>query len=378
MSQLKVVVPLLNKRTAPVENTDDVRNVVGQVNDKFQFESVEEKENSLGTWFKDRDGNWYWGGGLADILSIVLPGNKIIPLGKQLFDPDKMSWGHKFYDIPFIWDDLKTKGRGVIVAVIDTGIDDKHPDLVSNIHPLSKSFFADEKDISDIDGHGTQMAGIITASGNSKVFGVAPESKILIVKAAQQVRGADVKLFAKALNHAAGIKEIDIISISNCFFINDPDLQVAVKNCISNNKIIVAAIGNGRDFIGKPNGPDDDTYPACFTDVIAIGAFDEQGQICSFSNWNAHVSFLSPGDFSILTTGLNNSSTKGAGTSIATAFTAGCLALLLSYAKANSILPSKCIQAILDSCDDIGGAIGKDIQSGNGRMNLRNAITKLK
>jgi hypothetical protein len=90
------------------------------------------------------------------------------------------------------------------------------------------------------------------------------------------------------------------------------------------------------------------------------------------------LSFLSPGDYSVLTTGVHNTSMKGAGTSIATAFAAGSLALLLAYAKNNAISPIICQQAILETCDDIGASIGHDIQSGFGRMNIRNAITKLK
>lgn len=383
MLQLRVHVKRLNKRRQIPVHFPDRDNIIGEVFEGFVFEGEEVAivpNPNLGKWYKDRDGFFYWGGGVTELIIVTSPVPPAIqpPEGVLQFDSNKMSWAHKFYDIPFIWNDLKTKGKGVTVAVIDTGVDDKHPDLISNIHSLSKSLIGSEKDILDIDGHGTQMAGIIAASGHSKVFGVAPEAKILIVRAATEVRGVDIKLFAKALNHAATINEVDIISVSNCFFIDDRDLQNAVTNCLENNKIIVAAIGNGRDFIGKPNGPDEDTFPACYANVIGVGAFDQQGRICTFSNWNSHLDFLSPGDFSVLTTGINNNSAQGAGTSIATAFTAGCLALLLSFAKTNAISPEKCIQSILDSCDDIGVVIGKDLQSGNGRMNLRNAINKLK
>ncbi len=376
MTRYKVIVPLLNKRSAPVENTADKRNVIGTVNDLFEFDAVEEETNGLGTWFKDSDGSWYWGGAL-EIISAARPTAMAVPAG-QIFDPLKMSWGHQFYEIPFIWSHLETKGEGVTVAVIDTGIDKNHVDLIPNIHPLSKSFINADTDIVDIDGHGTQMAGIIAATGNSKVFGVAPAAKLLVIRAAEESRGADVKLFAKALNFAAGISEIDIISVSDGFSVNDPDLESAILNCISNNKIIVAAIGNGRDFIRKPNGPDIDKFPACYKNVTAIGAFDQQGQLCDFSNWNAALAFVSPGDLSVLTTDINNGTTMGKQTSIATAFTAGSLALLISYAKKNAIPAAKCLQVILDTCDDIGNTVGRDIQSGNGRMNLRNAITKLK
>jgi len=368
MARVRVIVSLLNKRTQPVDDMADTKNVMGDVRMGFEFESVETETHRSGTWYKDSDGYYYWGGGLKEI-------NGMDSSAKIPFDPNKMSWGHKWYDIPFVWDNLQTKGKGITVAVIDTGVDRTHPDLIGNIHPLSKSFIGD---ITDNDGHGTNMAGIIGAGGNSLVYGIAPEVKLLIVKAAENVRGADPKLFASALNYVTGIPEVDIVSISNGFFVDDPDLKTAIQNCISAKKIIVAAIGNGRDIIGKPDGPDDDTFPACYDNIIAIGAFDQQGQICNFSNWNGHLAFLAPGDYSVLTTGINHTAMMGAGTSIATAFTAGSLALLLSYAKDQNLLPLDCLQAVLNTCDDIGNAIGKDIQSGNGRMNLRNAVAKLK
>ncbi len=381
MYQLEVTVPKLNIRNTPVADPT-FKNWIGEIDLGGTFRAIDKIEGTpheifpgvINDWYKDEHNRFYWAGGVEEVITPA-PGAAEATMPESEWA--KMSWGHKFYDIPSIWDKLQTKGKGVTVAVIDTGIDVKHPDLISNIHSLSKGFLGDEKNISDTDGHGTQMAGIIAASGNI-VYGVAPEVKLLITKATEHERGAQPGVFANALNYVAGIPEVDIISVSNCFFIDDSGLQSAIQNCLSAKKIIVAAIGNGRDFIGKPNGPDDDTYPACYDNVIAIGAFDKQGEICGFSNWNAHLSFLSPGDFSVLTTGLNNSSVMGAGTSIATAFTAGSLALLLSYAKSNSIPPMKCIQAILDTCDDIGGIVGKDIESGFGRMNLRNAITKLK
>ena len=64
MSFLRIVVPLLNKRTSPVEDVSNKTNVVGQDKGNYQFESVGEVINSLGTWYRDRGGHYYWGGGI--------------------------------------------------------------------------------------------------------------------------------------------------------------------------------------------------------------------------------------------------------------------------------------------------------------------------
>lgn len=328
-------------------------------------------------WYKGMDGYYYWSGGFFPNVNVETVFSNNSKTNMIQFDPKKMSWGHKWYNIPFIWNDLNTMGRGITIAVIDTGIDDHHVDLISNIHKSSKSFVDNDSSISDIVGHGTKMAGIIGATGKNKVYGVAPECNLLILKASNQESGPDVKPFVDALTYVSSIKEVDIVSFSNVLD-NDVNLKGAVEKCINNNKIVIASIGDARDIFGNPDGPDDDTFPACYNNIIAVGSFDQQGKICTFSNWNSHLSFLAPGDDQILTTGLNNSTAMGGQTSIAAALTSGCLALLLSYAKINALQPVDCINAIINTCDDIGTTIGKDIQSGYGRMNLRNAIAKLK
>lgn len=377
----------LNKRSRIPTKMPDDHGIVDTVPKGHLFFGTEVKGSTLSSpldkWYQDLDGYYYWGGAISEIFNAALPGANLAAAGAVSFDPGKMSWAHQFYNIPLIWSDLETRGKGVTVAVIDTGIDDSHPDLISNIHPLSKSFIGSEKDISDSAGHGTNMAGIIAASGSLKVFGVAPESRVLIVKATTHTNGVDLKIFANAVNYAASIPDVDIVSISYSFLIDDPGLKKAIQNCIDAKKIVVAAIGNRRNS-SKPE--DDDTHPACYntgfpgnTGVIAVGAFDKNGHLCSFSNWNKHLCFISPGDFSVLTTGVGNASANGSLTSIATAFTAGSLAVMISYLKSSKPQHiSNCVKTILDSCDDIGSTLGFDERAGYGRLNLRNAVAKIK
>ena len=331
--------------------------VDGQLYKGGEFEKIN-------LWYKDAANNYYWSGGFA-VEKMVTPTE---------FDPAKMSWGHERYNLPFIWNKLKTTGEGITVALIDTGADTHHEDLATKINPLSKSFVGDPGNFNDTDGHGTTMAGIIGASGKSKVFGVAPGAGLLILKASEHKRGGDVKLFAKALDYAADIAAVDIISFSTVLP-DDADLKTAIGKCHAKGKVVIAAIGNARDT-SIPEGPDVNTFPACYDNVIAIGAFDPAGNIVPFSNWNPQLDFLAPGDLSVLTTTLNNGRGFGGGTSIATAFTAGCLALLFASAKGKTS-KDKCIEAIFSTCDDIGPTIGRDIRSGRGLLNLRNAITKL-
>jgi len=394
MMRLQVIVNALNKRTAIPAQWPEPNSIAGVVLEGFSFigEKVSSDEIGFvatGSWYRDRDGYFYWGGGLLVIEEITAVGGEpeardLVPDGAVQFDPQKMSWGHQLYEIPFLWNDLGTKGKGVTVAVIDTGVDMSHEDLSPNIHPLSRSFVGDPKNIDDMDikTHGTRMAGIIASAGKKKVFGVAPEARLLIVKATLKKNNASVSLFTDAIKFVTSIPEVDIVSISYTLE-NTPEFKIAIQNCIAANKLVVAAVGNLRDS-DLPEDPD--TFPSSYNtgknntrgdEVIAVGAFNKQGEVSSFSNFNSHLSLICPGEF-VLTANGNNSVFNEDGTSISTAFTAGCLALMVSYSKMHNKPLIRCANAMLNTCDDVGPEIGHDKKSGFGKLNLRNAIARIK
>ena len=322
------------------------------------------------TWVKATDGFHYW----ADDSVMTR-----VPIA---FDPTKMSWGHRVLDIPGVWAQLGTSGAGCLVAVIDTGVVATNPDLSPNIHSSSKSFVTGDTTLTDQVGHGTNMAGIIAATGKNIVYGVAPEAQLLVLKVSNQAVNWDVPTFVDALNYAANNKNVDIISISYGSHVNDPRVSTAIQTCIDNKKIVVAAIGDNHNPMAN-GAPDRDLFPACYntgappdSGVLAVGAFDISGVLCIFSGWSPHLGLLAPGDDSILTTGPGNVPVNGGETSIATAFTAGCLALMVSYNKVNnSASPVDCVKALRDTCDAQGG--GFSIQSGYGKIDLKNAIQKI-
>ncbi len=324
-------------------------------------------------WLRDEADNYYWSGGVSQG---ALVGRR---LDTAHFIPEKMSWGHKRFDIPFIWQELSTKGEGVTVALIDTGIEPGND--FSNIHPSSRSFLGDNE-IKDINGHGTRMAGIIGANGTDKVFGVSPDVKLLILRATPQQSETNFDGFTRAVNFAASLPEVDIISISYSFTLDNPLFKAAIQDAVSAGKIIVSAIGNNHNP-ASVNTPDRNTFPSCYSPafpakngLLSIGAFDESGNLVSFSNWSNHLRCLAPGK-SVLTTNIGQTTKAENGTSIATAFTVGCLALMLSYAKKHQ-LTVDCVDVLINSCDDTGTDTGFDIKQGYGLININNAISKIK
>lgn len=154
---------------------------------------------------------------------------------------------------------LNSTGRGVLVAVIDTGVDYTHPDLGGAYGPGNKvvggyDFVENDEDPKDIDGHGTHVAGIIAANGRFK--GVAPEAQILAYRVVGDRGGVRTSAVTRAIDRAIrdGAKVINLSLGSS----TDIDvLRRAVSSATKAEVIIVAAAGNlgpSEGRIGSPAG----------------------------------------------------------------------------------------------------------------------------
>jgi len=171
-------------------------------------------------------------------------------------------------------------GSGIIVSIIDTGIDFNHPDLEGKI--IGGYDFVDNDDIpEDVNGHGTQVAGIIAANGNLK--GIAPNSKILMYKVSEDGESVPSHLIIKAIEKS--IKDgADIINISLGINQTNTKIDEAVNKAIKNNIFVVTAAGNfGPDLntIGSPGiNPNAITVGATFNNVTSslVSTFEIEGK----------------------------------------------------------------------------------------------------
>ncbi len=172
---------------------------------------------------------------------------------------------------PYVGADYPIKhgsdGTGIKIAVIDTGVNFGHPDFVTfgKNSDLMKGYdFVDlDKFPQDVNGHGTQVAGIISANG--QLQGIAPEAEIFAYRVSEDGESVPSKLIVKAVEQAM-LDDVDIINISLGVNMTHNEIEKIVNKAVNSGIIIVAAAGN--------NGPDESTIgsPARNPNVITVGA----------------------------------------------------------------------------------------------------------
>jgi len=171
-------------------------------------------------------------------------------------------------------------GSGITISIIDTGIDLNHPDLNGQI--VGGYDFVDNDEVpEDINGHGTQVAGIIASNGNLK--GIAPNSKILMYKVSEDGESVPSNLIIKAIEKS--IEDgADIINISLGINQTNTKIDQAVNKAIKNNIFVVTAAGNfGPELstIGSPGiNPNAITVGATFNNVTSslVSTFEIEGK----------------------------------------------------------------------------------------------------
>jgi len=171
-------------------------------------------------------------------------------------------------------------GSGIVVSIIDTGIDLSHPDLEGKIVG-GYDFIDNDKMPEDTNGHGTQVAGIIAADGNLK--GIAPNSKILMYKVSEDGESVPSQLIIKAIEKS--IEDgADIINISLGINQTNTKIDQAVNKAVKNNIFVVTAAGNfGPELntIGSPGiNPNAITVGATFNNVTnsLVSTFEIEGK----------------------------------------------------------------------------------------------------
>ena len=288
-------------------------------------------------------------------------------------------WGIKKIDADIVWP--KTKGKGVRVAVLDTGIDSRHRNLQANVK-RGVSCVENVTSAHDDNGHGTHCAGIIAAnlpSGrrrpNASIYGVAPEASIFPVKVLNYNGDGLLSAILSGLEWCLHNK-MDIVSMSFRIRSDSPSqaLQQACMTLWQRGLLLVAATGNDREDKKKPGGRSLTVgYPAQYDSVLGIGATDKLDTIAPFSNTGKGVDLVAPG-VGILSTYRDNRYRELSGTSQACPHVAGVAALLKSYRKELSNEQLKMV--LLGTADPLGMGEPDEVY-GRGLLNATGAIEQL-
>ncbi|MFZ6009272.1 MAG: S8 family peptidase [Bacteroidota bacterium] len=299
----------------------------------------------------------------------------------------------------------QTEGHPAIkIAVLDTGVYLKHSELKHCLLP-GKDFvniidgtaehledklnsestdvfggdFKDEDNDPDdpIVGHGTHVAGIICAKGVRMPKGVVPKCKILPVRVLAALKQGSRYVGAGLVDNInTGIKwavdqGAEVINMSLGIRHTEGGLphEEVVNYAKKKGVTIVAAAGN--------DGQEELYYPGALPYVIAVGATDETNGIAPFSTFGKQVSFVAPGT-NIYSTSVNNDYAFSTGTSHASPFVAGAVAMLKSYAREHGRkLSDSQVKYILKNTADKVDRNFKHRKAGFGKLNLIDALKLL-
>jgi thermitase len=286
-------------------------------------------------------------------------------------DPMLMrQWAVQAVHAPAAWG-LETGRRNhVLAAVLDTGVDTVHPDLIGHVR-AGGDFIDGDSDPSDAHFHGTAVAGVLAASTNNHlgVAGITWGATLL----AERVLGADGS--GTMCTVSAGIIDAvdagaQVLNLSlggpgdGCPLI----LQEALSYAHDHGALVVVAAGND----GAKGNPVD--YPAGCDGAFAVGATDYQDRVASFSEHGPQVDISAPG-VDMLTTYRNKKGVAGyeylSGTSMSAPMVSGAAALLLS--RHPDWTPDEVRARLVSTARDLGPH-GRDDRYGAGRLDVGRAL----
>lgn len=273
---------------------------------------------------------------------------------------ETIDWGLAALNVPPHW--KATQGEGVRVALLDTGIDESHPDLNGAIDDV-RDFTGSRAGAADRNGHGTHTAGIVAARKNERgVVGVSPECRLLIGKVLDDAGAGSTASVAAGIDWACD-QGADVINLSLGSPYRDAALQQVVERAAAKGKFLIAAAGND----GARGGVN---FPARWEETIAVAAIDRQGSPCAFSSAGPEVDFAAPGQ-EVMSTYLGHGYARLSGTSMAAPFVSGLVALLIALHRRGgaSKTPLRTIDDLIDHLRRAArdtGPVGHDPATGWG------------
>jgi subtilisin len=261
-------------------------------------------------------------------------------------------------------------GKDVHIAILDTGIDYTHRELVSRYNGGDNLVYPDTSDPMDDNSssHGTHVAGVIAAALNAEgVVGVAPQAYLYGVKVLDGSGSGSIGLILEGIDWAMD-NDMDIVHMSLGFpgeGIGEEE-RLAICNACDNayaaGLLLVASAGNANGGAAY--------YPAACTSVIAVNATREDESFAAFSARDARIELAAPG-LSILSTARGDQYAVLSGTSQAAPHVTGVAALLFAAEPART---NEEIRLLLQQTAIDLGPVGRDAEFGFGRVDAASAL----
>ena len=274
-------------------------------------------------------------------------------------DPEYGSaWHLQTMNLPGAWD--VTRGGGVTVAILDTGVNASHEDLSGKL-VAGRNVVSNNSDTSDVHGHGTKVAGVVGAvmDNNLGVASIAPDAMIMPIRITNSTDGwATTSAMATGITWAsdngARIANISYEATDSATVRNAADYMR------SRGGMVVAAAGNSGSLTNTQDS----------SSIITVSATDRNDGIASWSNYGPSIDVAAPG------TGLRTTTSAGgyasvSGTSFAAPATAATIAMIMSVD--GSLTPGDVEIILEDSAVDLGNS-GRDDQYGHGRVDTLAAV----
>ncbi len=302
-------------------------------------------------------------------------------------------WAHPKIGSPAAWD-VATGSNTIVIAIIDSGIDTGHPDLASKLVP-GYDFVDNDSNPTDLNGHGTHVAGIAAAVTNNSVgvAGMSWGAKIMPVRVLDANGSGWSSDITDGISWARS-NGAHILNLSLGGTTYESTMQDAVNAAHGTGKLVVAAMGNCRTAGGSCATANPTMYPAAYANVMAVAATTTSDAYAYYSQYGAHCDIAAPGGemgylhdpagiystmptydvFLTTTYGYYKNYDRLQGTSQATPYVSGLAALIWTVAP--TFTPDQVQSRIETTAVDLGTA-GWDTTYGHGRINAAAALAGL-
>ena len=256
-------------------------------------------------------------------------------------------------------------GDGILVAVLDTGVDDGNPSLAGQTFG-GYDIVNDMAFVTDRNGHGTACASLIAGKGGEGgVLGAAPKAKILPVKVMDDSGKSDGFAIAKGIVYAVE-KGAKVINLSLGTTSETTLLDSAIDYALGKGVLVVAASGN--------EGKEGENYPSTVDGVLCVGAVDGEKWKAAFSNYGPKIDLVAPGVL-VAAAAPEGGAVLMSGTSAAAPLVSGAAASV--WSENPNWSAEKVAEKLMAEADDLGSP-GADDWYGSGLVNLYRALRTIK